>query len=52
MIHFVQESSAQIKNYGAHLGKILDSVVQFRNQVRHHALNPRGEEVNAQVGTQ
>jgi len=34
------------------LGRILDSVVRFRNQVRHHALNPRAEDVNAQVGTQ
>jgi len=51
-IHFVQESTAWIKDHGVHLGRILDSVVRFRNQVRHHALNPRAEDVNAQVGTQ
>jgi hypothetical protein len=34
------------------LGRILDSVVQFRNQVRRNALNPSVEDVNAQVGTQ
>ncbi|GFG39209.1 hypothetical protein Cfor_11274, partial [Coptotermes formosanus] len=44
-----KESSTQIKNHGAHLGRILNSVVQFRNKVRHHALNPHGEDVNAQT---
>ena len=52
MIRFVQEHSAQIKEHGVHLGRILDSVVQFWTEVRHHALNPHGEDVNAQVGTQ
>jgi hypothetical protein len=49
-IYFVQKSSAQSKDNGAQLGRILDSVVQFRNQVRHHALNPHRGDVNAQVG--
>jgi hypothetical protein len=40
----------QTKDHGVHLGKILDSVVHFRNQVRHNALNPQGEGMNAQVG--
>jgi len=35
-----------------HLGRILDSVIHFRNQVRHSALNPSGEDINTQVGTQ
>lgn len=40
----------QTKDHGLYLGKILDRVVQFRNQVRHNALNPSGEDTNAQVG--
>jgi hypothetical protein len=59
-IQFVQESTAQIKDHGVHLGRILDSVVRFRNQVRHHAVNRHAEDavnrravdVNVQVGTQ
>jgi hypothetical protein len=42
----------QTKDSDVNLGRILDSVVQFRNQVRHNALNPPGEDINAQVGTQ
>lgn len=44
-----KESSMQTKDHGLHLGKILDSVVHFRNQVRHNALNPPGEDINAQT---
>ncbi|XP_023703007.1 probable cysteine--tRNA ligase, mitochondrial isoform X2 [Cryptotermes secundus] len=44
-----KESSMQTKDHGLYLGKILDRVVQFRNQVRHNALNPSGEDTNAQA---
>jgi hypothetical protein len=42
----------QTKNHDVNLGRIIDSVVRFRNQVRHNALNPPGEDTNTQVGTQ
>jgi hypothetical protein len=40
----------QTKDHGLHLGRILDSVVQFRNQVRHNALSPPEDDINVQVG--
>lgn len=41
----------QTKDCDVNLGRILDSVVHFRNQVRQNALNPPGEDINATVST-
>ncbi|XP_021942686.1 probable cysteine--tRNA ligase, mitochondrial isoform X2 [Zootermopsis nevadensis] len=42
-----RESGMQTKDCDVNLGRILDSVVHFRNQVRQNALNPPGEDINA-----